>query len=224
MNRSLKRKIAAGAGATLAAAGGGVAIAATQAGSPSEESEAVLNDAAEQLGIQPSRLSDALEKALANRVDAAVAAGELTRAQGDAIKARLQSGELPLFGGRHGGFGHLGHLRGFGHLDDAAAHLGLTVAELRTELEAGKTLAQSARDHGKSVDGLVQALVDAERKEVDAAVAAGRLTDAQRQSILSNLEQRIGDLVNGRGFRGLPGGRGLGPSPGGEAEFPAPAA
>jgi hypothetical protein len=74
----LKRKVVAGAVAGLAVAGGGAAVAANQAGSPSEDSQAVLNDAAEQLGVKPAALSSALKKALANRVDAAVAAGRLT--------------------------------------------------------------------------------------------------------------------------------------------------
>jgi hypothetical protein len=210
MDAGRKRKIVAGAAAGLAAAGGGAAIAATQLGSPSAESQAVVNDAAKQLGIQPSKLSDALEKALENRVDAAVAAGRLPKEQGDALKARIESGEVPLFGGLHGGFEHH-HL--FGGLDAAASYLGLTEAELRSQLESGKTLAQVAKDRGKSVDGLVQALYDAAKKRLDADVAAGRLTQAQEQSMLADLKQRITDLVNGKvgapprfGFRRFDGG------------------
>src|ERR671938_1712935 len=111
MDGRRKRQIVAGAAAGLAVAGGGAAIAATQLGSPGAESQAVVNDAARQLGIQPSKLSDALKKALENRVDAAVAAGRLTKAQGDALKARIESGDAPLFplGGHHErGFRHHG--------------------------------------------------------------------------------------------------------------------
>ena len=39
--------------------------------SPSEESKAVIDDAASQLGVEPSELSDALKQALKNRVDEA---------------------------------------------------------------------------------------------------------------------------------------------------------
>jgi hypothetical protein len=196
MDGSIKRKVVAGAVAGLAVAGGGAALAATQLSSPKEESQAVLNDAAKQLGIQPSALSDALKKALENRVDAAVAAGQLTKAQGDALKTRIESGELPLFFG----YGH--HEGRYAHGDEleaAASYLGLTEDQVRSELEGGKTLAQVATGHGKSVDGLVQALVDAETKELDAAVAAGRITKEQEQSILANLKQRVTDLVNGTG-------------------------
>jgi len=203
MHISRRNKVVAGVVAALAVTGGGAAVAASKFGSPSQESQAVVNDAAQQLGIQPSALSAALKKALENRVDAAVAAGQITKDEGDTLKSKIESGDFPLFfGGHPGGFHHYGHIDG---LDAAATYLGLTAAELRTQLEAGKTLAQVAQDKGKSVDGLIQALVDDEQKKLDAAVAAGRLTKDQEQSILSDLKQHITDLVNGvepHGFGG----------------------
>jgi hypothetical protein len=120
---SLKPKVIAGAVAGLAVAGGGAAVAANQLGSPKQESQAVLNDAAKQLGVEPSALSAALKKALENRVDDAVAAGRLTKAQGDELKQRIESGDMPLFGGAGPGFHHHGP---FGGLDAAASYLGLT--------------------------------------------------------------------------------------------------
>lgn len=196
MEKHMKRKLAAGGVAALAVAGGGAAIAADKLGSPSATSQAIVNDAAGQLGIQPARLSVALKKAIENQVDAAVAAGQLTKDEGDALKARIEAGDFPLLGlpfGHHG----FGHGFGFGLLDTAASYLGVTEAQLRTELEGGKTLAQAAKDHGKSADGLVDALVSAEQKRLDAAVAAGRLTKDQEATIVAGLKQRITDVVNG---------------------------
>ena len=97
MEMRMKRKVAAGAAALLAVAGGGAAIAATQL-SPKQESQTVLNDAARDLGVSPSDLSAALKSALAKRIDAAVAAGHLTKDQADELKQRLESGDFPLFG------------------------------------------------------------------------------------------------------------------------------
>lgn len=207
MLRKFKRRMLIGIVGLVAAIGAGAAVAATQIGSPKEESQAIVNDAAEQLGIDPIRLSDALKKALANRVDAAVAAGELTEAQGDDLKARIAADEFPLFlaGGHRGGHGH------GSDLTTAASYFGLSEADLRTQLESGKTLAQIAVDRGKAVDGLIKALVAAKTAEVDAAVAAGRLTEAQKQTILSDLKQRITDRVNRT--PGLHRGLGLGGSP-----------
>src|SRR5438874_4695899 len=166
-----KRKLAAGAAAALVVAGGGVAVAASHSGSPKEESQAVVADAAKQLGIEPDKLSAALKKALENRVDAAVAAGRLTKDEGDALKARIESGEAPLFplGGPPRFREH--HLP---EVDAAAAYLGLTEAQLRSKLESGKTLAQIATEQGKTAEGLVNELLDSAKQRLDAAVAAGR--------------------------------------------------
>jgi polyhydroxyalkanoate synthesis regulator phasin len=220
-----KRKLAAGTAAALAVAGGGAAIGATQFASPKEESQAVVADAAKQLGIEPAKLSKALEQALENRVDAAVAAGRLSKDEGAELKERIESGELPLFfaGGHHGRFGYLGpgHLAHPGpSLDVVATYLGLSQDELGTELRSGKTLAQIATAHGKTAEGLVQALYDAKKKTVDAAVSAGRLKQSEADSLLTGLKQRITDFVNGRFPRpfgdrhGLRGFRGFwGPAP-----------
>jgi polyhydroxyalkanoate synthesis regulator phasin len=217
MDRNLKRKLAAGAAAGLAVAGGGAAIAASKLTSPKEESQAIVDDAAKQLGIQPSKLSDALKQAIENRIDAAVADGRLTKEQGDALKQRVEAGDFPLFGPPVFGRGGFPHGFGFADLDAAASYLGLSEAELRTQLQSGKSLADVARDRGKSVDGLVQALTDAAKQKLDQAVAAGRLTQAQEDSILADLKQRISDRVNekgaffgfGPGFRHFRGGSGL---------------
>ena len=192
-----------GIGVLLAAAGGGVAFAASD-GSPSEQNQAVLDSAAKQLGISPAKLSDALKKALSDRVDAAVAAGRLTKAQGDELKQRINSDDFPLFGGLNRGFGHFGF---FGKIDAAADYLGLTEAQLHSELESGKSLAQVAQEHGKSVDGLVDALVAAAKKDLDSAVAAGRLTKAQETEMLNGLRDRITTLVNSTHRGGLHFGR-----------------
>jgi predicted nuclease of restriction endonuclease-like RecB superfamily len=187
------RKLMFGAVALLAAAGGGAAIAASDS-SPAEENQAIIDDAAQQLGISPNKLGDALKKALGDRVDAAVTAGRITKAEGDAFKQRIESGAYPLFFGPHRGFGHFG----FHGLDAAASYLGITEEQLRTELEGGKTLAQVAQAQGKSVAGLVDALVADAKQHLDAAVAAGRLTQSQANELLSGLRDRITSRVNSR--------------------------
>jgi hypothetical protein len=207
MELSRKSKYAVGAAAVLIAAGGGAAaVAASQNNSRSDESKAIIDAAAGQLGISPEKLSNALKKALADRVDAAVAAGRITKAEGDALKARIQADDFPIIGGHDGGFGHFGF---FGRLDAAAGYLGLTDAQLRTELENGKSLAQVAKDHGKSVQGLIDALVASAKQKLDQAVAAGRLTKAQEAEMLSGLKDRITNLVNSTGL-GAPHFRGPG--------------
>ncbi len=207
MNRKTRIRLVASAGAALAVAGGGAAYAAGEL-SPRQESSAIIDDAAKQLGVDSAELADALEQALENRVDEAVADGRLTQEQGAALKARIASGEVPLLGLRGGkpDFGHHGH--GFGaRFDTAATFLGLTEAELRTQLQDGKTLAEIATAEGKTVAALVDALVAAATTELAEAVESGKLTDAQRDRIVEELEDRITEGVNatpGEHFRGGP--------------------
>ena len=115
-----------------------------------EEQQAVIDDAAKRLGVEPEALENALEGALGARLDEAVKEGRLTEEQAAELKERLKDGTLPLFGGR----GHHGHgfgLHGPELFGAAATFLGVTEAELRTQLEAGKSLADVAAAEGKSV-------------------------------------------------------------------------
>ena len=202
MNKPSRKMLVIG-GAALMLVGGGVggAIAAGGSGDPAAERQAFLSDAANRLGVSSAKLQDALKQAALDRVDAAVAAGRLTNAQADRIKQRIESRRLGA------GFGHAGFhrgLRGFG--EAAATYIGITREQLRQELMGGKSLAQVATAHGKSVDGLKQAILDAAEKKLDAAVSAGRLTSAEERNLLDRLKSRIDDLVNHTGppsgFRG----------------------
>ena len=83
-----------------------------------------------------------------------------------------------------------------GLLKAAATYLGVTNAQLVTDLRAGKSLAQVATAKSKSVDGLEQALLAALKQKVDAAVAAGRLPAARAQKLLERAPAHIERLVN----------------------------
>jgi hypothetical protein len=102
----------------------------------------------------------------------------------------------------------------------AVRYLGLTDPQLRAQLQAGKSLAQVADERHKSVDGLtstidntVKSLV---RDQLDAAVAAKRITHAQERRIVSNLSTLTDNFVNrmvssgrlGMPWPPLPGGPG----------------
>jgi hypothetical protein len=197
---AIKRKVMVAGVAALAVGGTGAGIAATKltGQSPSEESKAIVDDAAQNLGVAPAKLSAAIKQALSDRVDAAVKAGRLTEAQGNELKQRIAADDFPLFGPP--AFGHRGGFDGphFGGLDAAATYLGLTEAQLRTRLESGKTLAEVAKAESKSLDGLKAALVKDAKAHLDAAVKAGRVTQAEEQRALQGLESRIDDLVNGK--------------------------
>lgn len=229
---SRRSKLALG---TVAAAVVAVAVGASGAVAVSrvldrDGSRAVIEDAAGQLGVEPEALSDALKQALENRVDEAVESGLLTEEQAERLKARIGSAASPFFGGfglhppgHRFGRGP-GHTRGFASLEAASSYLGLTEAELRERLRDGGTLAEIARDEDKSVDGLVDALVDDAKTRIDEAVEAGRLTEERAAELEETLEERTTRLVNGelrgRGH-GMKFGRGSG-FPGGPPPFAGP--
>jgi hypothetical protein len=224
MNRRHRNTIIGSAAALVLVAGGGAAVAATDVLSPREANEAVLSDAAEQLGVEPSELTEALEQALKNRVDDEVDAGRLTEEQGERLKERIESGDVPLFGlGPPVGHGLHVHFPG---LDTAASYLGMTEAALSKSLAEGNTLAEVARERGKPVDGLVQALTKEAADRLEEAVDDGRLTEAQKDEMLDDLKEHITDFVNGDigprfkegpGFHRVPEG----PEPPGSTAFAA---
>jgi predicted XRE-type DNA-binding protein len=185
------------AAALAVAGGGGAAIAASQGSSPSPKS--FFDAVAKHLGISSQKLEDATKAAAIDQVDAALAEGRITKAQADALKARIDSGEYPpFFGPFPGHFHHGPGLPLFGEkLSAAADYLGLTEAQLEDKLANGQSLADVAKAQEKSVDGLEQAILDAAQKKVDQLVEDGELTQAQADEMLSRLKSHIDDLVNG---------------------------
>jgi hypothetical protein len=169
-------------------------------------------------GKSTDGLIAALVAAEKTEIAAKVTAGAITQAQADAVIPTLTAHFTAFVNGTGGpgGFGPGGHGPGggAGHSDEfdaAASYLGLTAADLLTKVQAGQTLAQIAgATSGKTVAGLVAALVTAEKTELDAAVTAGRITQAQEDAILPTLTATFTAFVNGTGGPHGPGGPGGG--------------
>jgi ribosomal protein S20 len=196
----MNRKLVAAGVAAVAVIGGSVggAIAASSDDSPAAEKQAFLDDAAKRLNVSPQALESALQDAAKTRIDAAVAAGRLSKDEGDRLKAAIDAGRLPLFFGGPGRFVHPGVV--FGVLRAAADYLGLTPEELIGDLRSGKSLADVASAQGKTVDGLKQAIVAAARSKLDEAVKSGRLSADQESQLLARLQSRLDDLVDRAGL------------------------
>jgi len=212
-----KRIIVAAAAAAAVVGGSAGAIAATKQDEGKKAEQAVLDDAAKRLNVAPTELRDALAKAQDAQLDQAVKDGRLTQQQADAIKARRKENGRVLGGGRgHHGPGHHG-LRAGGLLKPAADALGLTRRELATQLRAGKTLAEIAKAENKDLSDVKSAVKKAATERLEAAVKAGRLTDAQRDAKVAELDEHIDRFATGEGPGrfGHRGGRGhFGPPPG----------
>jgi hypothetical protein len=101
-------------------------------------------------------------------------------------------------------------------MDAAADYIGITEAALAAERHDGTSLAQIAVAHGKTAAGLKAALVSAFKANLDAAVAAGRITSAQAAQALATFQSQLQSIVdrtatgpaNGKGSGG---GAGAGP-------------
>jgi hypothetical protein len=202
----VKRYVLVSAAVLAAGAGGGAAIAASGGDERQKTEQSILDDAAKRLNVTPEALRSALGAAEDAQLDQAVKDGKLTQAQADAIKKRRAEDKTVLGGpgiggpGRgHGGpgFGGLRFKAGpGGALDAAASALGVTRAELQTKLRAGKSIADVAKDEGKSLDDVKKAITDGVTKELDQAVTDKQLTSAQRDKVLKELTDHLDDLVN----------------------------
>jgi len=203
----------------LAVVVAGSAVAATKLQSPSDQSKAIINDAAGRLHVAPTALTSALKQAQKDQIDSAVKAGQLTKQQGDALKAQIDSGRMPLVGGHFFGFGGFGGFGGhwsasggqgfgmgfmhpggmFGAGSKAlTSYLGISQAQLQKDLASGKSLAQIAKANGKTTAGMVAALVAATKAQLDKAVAAKHLTAAQEKAILARTQSFIKGFVSGK--------------------------
>ena len=217
MRNKLRNRTVVGAAAVAALVAAGATYAASQP-SPKEESEAFLKSAADRLNVSSEKLENALEGAYSDRLDAAVKAGRITQAQADEMKKRAAERGGPPFlggpgpGGHHGPGGPGGRRRG-GHRA-AAKYLGLSQSALRRQLASNKSLADVARQRGKSVEGLKAAIEKGIRADLDRAVKAERLTESMRKEILAGLDERIDEIVTRKGRFG-PGGPGRHGPPGG---------
>lgn len=220
----LRRRAAIGAVGLAALGGGGAALAAARSDSPAAENQAIATDAAGQLGVSASDLTAAIKKAMADQIEAQVTAGTLTKAEATAIEARLAQSDAPLFALGGGPGDRDGHGRGGPggpvSFDAAASYIGISASALRTQLEAGKSLAAIATANGKTADGLAVALTTAAKSDLDAAVTAGRMTQAQADKILAALPARLNEEIN-EVHTGGPGGPG-GPPPADPSAPPAP--
>jgi hypothetical protein len=134
-------------------------------------------------------------------LDGLVAKGTITQAQADEILAALNAARPA-----HGPGGHGPGRGGFGKLDAAATALGMTVEDLRSALEGGKSLAAVAQEKGVDVAKVVDALVAEFKAHLDQEVASGIHTQAEADQKLADARARLEAFVNGTAPAGGFGG------------------
>jgi len=172
---------------------------------------------AKALGITVEQYDSAVTTARDDVLKQAVDEGLLTQEQADRMAENWQDGMgfmgMPGRGGHGGGFGRGGDMMGGPEdslLSVAADKLGMTVEELRTELEADKTIADVAKAKGVELATIIDAYVTARTEQVQQMVTDGRITQAQADKMLENLRAQAQERLEGSyRFRGE-----FGPGPG----------
>jgi hypothetical protein len=187
------------------------------------QKSALLDAAAKALGLTTKQLTDKLsdgkttiaDVATQQKVDLNKVIDAMASADRDRISAIVNE-PWPKFGapgerakdgvpGLHGLFGRLGDVA----LDPVAKALGITPAELKTDLGNGQSIADIAKAKKVDLNKVIDSLVADASAKIDQAVKAGHLDQAMADKIKSGLRSTITDLVNGS----LP--KDLGPKGGG---------
>ena len=168
------------------AGGGHLDAAATALGMTVEELRTALvagtslADVAATKGVAVQKVIDAIVAAKTAELKQHVADGKLTQARADELLAGLSArvtamvnADIPAFGrgGRgHGGEGHgKGRSHGLPGLHDSTVledALGMTREEIRAGLEAGKSIADLAKEKGIDVQKVIDALVAEARTKI----------------------------------------------------------
>lgn len=212
--------VAGGAAAAIAATAAGVAYAQTPTPAQTREQRAEehLNRFAQNLGVDATRVKEAMKQTALQHIDEAVAAGRLTAEQAQQAKDAINSGQFPGFGGfGHGKGGPGGMHRGPGgpggilktaH-EALATFLGVTPEALRAELP-GKSLADVAQAHGKTSDELKAFITSQAQAKAAEAVTAGKLTQDQANQMLAMLQSNLDQMITMVHPTGMPGEGGRG--------------
>ena len=165
--------------------------ATTGSGSILDLGQRVKEAVAEALGISVEKYDETVTAAQKQVLDDAVAAGEITQDQADRMQDRLDKT------GRFGGMGRMG--RGLGGesllLTVAAEKLGMTEAELMTELHGGNTIAGLAEEKGVDTQVITDAYLVQWKEKLDAQVADGTLTREEADAKLAEKTEAVPDRL-----------------------------
>jgi hypothetical protein len=194
------------------AALGAVAYAQDDEGDPFDFRGKFREAIASALGVSVEDYDAAVDQAQEQVVGEAVAEGWLTEEQAELLRWRMDQAPGP---GMHGmgkgmrGFGP--GLRGGGDnlVSIAADELGMSLTDLLTELQAGKSIADVAAEGGVDAQAIADAYLAQIKENLDQSVADGKITQKQADYALEQAGERVTDQLNKTwedGMRGFPGG------------------
>ena len=145
-----------------------------------------------ELGKTQSQINSAFQKAIANTLADEVKSGQITQAQADAIKQKLAKQTpctLPATSGHKGRASKPGinaYMQQY--LAAAASALGITQEQLTADLKGGQSLSQVAAAQHMSEADFRTKLIANLSPILDQAVSSKKITAAQEQAILKQLQ------------------------------------
>jgi polyhydroxyalkanoate synthesis regulator phasin len=146
------------------------------------------------LHLTPTQTKDALKQAQLQTVDQMLKDGQITQAQADALKARINAGQglgpLSVPGFRRGGFKTdmaLMQSLKTAELNAVASALHMSPADLQSALRSGKSLSDLETQQKVGDSAVKAAMKNAAKGVLDNAVKAGTITQAQADALLSHL-------------------------------------
>lgn len=180
---------------------------------------------AEILGVSVEEYDSAVDQAGQQVVDEALAEGWLTEDQAEMLRWRLEQapeGRMPRIARGFPGLAGRGGL-GTSLTSIAADELGMSLTDLLTEMQDGKSIADVAEEKGIDTQGIVDAYLAEVKEEIDEAVAEGTMTQKQADFLLERAAERAADRLDnvwpeggmdrgghrGGGNMGFPGRGGL---------------
>ena len=193
-------------GASLDTAATAIGITAEELRTELEAGKSIADVAAAK-GVSVDKVVDALVAEVKAHLDEEVASGEHTQEEADAklaeattrITEMVQTEGLPApkgDGEGRGGPGGQHGMKGGKGLDAAATAIGITAEELRTELQAGKSISDVATAKGVGIDTVIEAMVADMKAHLDEEVASGEHTQEEADAKLAEARTRITEMVN----------------------------
>jgi hypothetical protein len=164
-----------------------------QSATASNACTAFMKHLAVNIGKSQAEINAAFQKSISDTLADEVKSGQITQAQADAIKKKL-AGQTPCtIGGNltpHGSGKERATIAAYMQQYEtaAASALGITPAQLKTDLAAGQSLSQIAAAQKVSEADFRSKLITNLQPALDAAVTNKQLTAAQEQAIVNALK------------------------------------
>ncbi len=165
--------------------------ALSKANSSSSVCSDFMSHFAVDIGKSQAQINSAFQKAISDTLADQVKSGQITQAQADAIKQKIAnqtpctlSASLAHYGGSKAEIG--AYMQAY--VSAAASALGITDAQMKTDLTNGQSLSQIASAQNVSEGDFRTRLIANLQPTLDAAVAKKQLTSAQEQAIINRLK------------------------------------